>query len=74
MIFSSCPIIRAGRKRKKGEYERGDRIPPSDIIRSCERVLAVPAGYLQRIRQQALRERARAPGGWAGGSPPGPGA
>ena len=53
-----------------GEYERGDRIPPGDIVRACERLLTVPPGYLQRLHQQALRERARA-GGWAGGSLPG---
>ncbi|MGE5137381.1 MAG: helix-turn-helix domain-containing protein [Gemmatimonadota bacterium] len=55
-----------------GEYERGDRIPPGDIVRACERLLTVPPGYLQRLHQQALRERARA-GGWAGVSLPGHG-
>jgi DNA-binding XRE family transcriptional regulator len=51
-----------------GEYERGSRIPPGDIIQACERLLAVPPGYLQQLHQQALRERARS-AGWAG-SPP----
>ncbi len=43
-----------------GDYERGRRIPPSDIIAACERLLAVPPGYLQQLRSLALRERARA--------------
>jgi transcriptional regulator with XRE-family HTH domain len=43
-----------------GEYERGSRIPPCDIILACERLFAVPPGYLQGLRKQALRERARA--------------
>lgn len=43
-----------------GEYERGSRIPPCDIIVACERLLAVQPGYLQRLRKLALRERARA--------------
>ena len=56
-----------------GEYERGDRIPPRDIVRACERLLAVPPGSLQRLHQQALRERARS-GGWTGGTASGDGA
>jgi transcriptional regulator with XRE-family HTH domain len=40
------------------EYERGNRIPPADLIESYERALALPAGYLKNLRQQVLRERA----------------
>jgi DNA-binding XRE family transcriptional regulator len=43
-----------------GEYERGTRVPPRDIVVACERQLAVPPGYLQRLQELALRERARA--------------
>jgi transcriptional regulator with XRE-family HTH domain len=43
-----------------GEYERGSRIPPGDIVLACERLLSVPPGHLQRLRKLALRERARA--------------
>ncbi len=42
-----------------GEYERGRRIPPCDIVVACERLLAVQPGYLQHLRSLALRERAR---------------
>ena len=42
-----------------GEYERGSRIPPCDIILACERLFPVQPGYLQQLRVQALRERAR---------------
>lgn len=42
-----------------GEYERGSRIPPGDIVVACERLLCLPPGHLQRLRQLALRERAR---------------
>jgi DNA-binding XRE family transcriptional regulator len=42
-----------------GEYERGHRIPPCDIVVACERLLAVQPGHLQRLRKLALRERAR---------------
>ncbi len=42
-----------------GEYERGRRIPPPDIILACERLLPVEPGYLQRLHKLALRERAR---------------
>src|SRR3954453_16702687 len=42
-----------------GDYERGRRIPPGDIVVACERLLATEAGYLQRLRARALRERAR---------------
>lgn len=40
-----------------GEYERGSRIPPSDIVAACERLLAVPPGSLQGLRETAARER-----------------
>jgi hypothetical protein len=43
-----------------GDYERGRRIPPSDIVAACERLLGVQPGYLQQLRSLALRERARA--------------
>lgn len=43
-----------------GEYERGTRIPPSDIVAACERLLAVPPGKLQGLRETAARERTRA--------------
>lgn len=42
-----------------GDYERGRRIPPSDIVAACERLLEVQPGYLQQLRSLALRERAR---------------
>jgi transcriptional regulator with XRE-family HTH domain len=42
-----------------GEYERGSRVPPMDIVTACERALATEPGYLQRLRRSALRERAR---------------
>jgi transcriptional regulator with XRE-family HTH domain len=40
------------------EYESGRRILPEDILCTYEQVLSLPAGYLQQLRQQALRERA----------------
>ncbi|HEV2375245.1 MAG TPA: helix-turn-helix transcriptional regulator [Streptosporangiaceae bacterium] len=43
-----------------GDYERGRRIPPADIVEECERLLTVKPGYLQRLRRLALKERARA--------------
>jgi hypothetical protein len=65
-----------------GEYERGSRIPPGDIVLACERLLPVPSGYLQQLHQLALRERARArcwpheashrPGAWPAGAGPAP--
>ena len=42
-----------------GEYERGSRIPPMDIVIACERALATEPGYLQELRRSALRERAK---------------
>src|ERR1700722_8661738 len=42
-----------------GEYERGSRVPPMDIVIACERALATEPGYLQELRRSALRERAR---------------
>lgn len=53
-----------------GEYERGSRIPPRDIILACEQLFPVEAGYLQGLRRQALRERARALA-WQASAPPG---
>ncbi|HEV2375240.1 MAG TPA: helix-turn-helix transcriptional regulator [Streptosporangiaceae bacterium] len=49
-----------------GDYERGERIPPADIVKECERLLTVEPGYLQRLRRLALKERARASLGSAG--------
>jgi len=43
-----------------GEYERGNRVPPLDIVTACERLLAVPPGHLQQLQEEARRERARA--------------
>lgn len=42
-----------------GEYERGSRIPPRDIVLACERLFQVEPGYLEGLRALALRERAR---------------
>lgn len=41
-----------------GDYERGARIPPSDIVADCERLLEVAPGGLQALRRAALAERA----------------
>ena len=41
------------------DYERGRRIPPADIVEACERMLQSPRGHLQKLRAQALTERAR---------------
>jgi transcriptional regulator with XRE-family HTH domain len=41
-----------------GDYERGRRIPPNDIAVACERALGAPHGVLQRLRAEALGERA----------------
>lgn len=49
-----------------GEYERGSRIPPCDIILACERLFTVQPGYLQALRKEALRERALVVTGQAG--------
>jgi len=42
-----------------GDYERGQRIPPGDIVVACEQLLSVEGDYLQRLRREALCERAR---------------
>jgi transcriptional regulator with XRE-family HTH domain len=42
-----------------GDYERGRRIPPGDIVDACERLLHAPPGYLRELHRLALRERAR---------------
>jgi len=42
-----------------GDYERGQRIPPGDIVMACERLLSVEPDYLQSLRREALCERAR---------------
>ena len=42
-----------------GDYERGQRIPPGDIVVACEQLLSVEPDYLQRLRREALHERAR---------------
>lgn len=39
------------------DYEHGRRIPPKDLLAACERVLAVPDGDLQRLRDAALAAR-----------------
>jgi transcriptional regulator with XRE-family HTH domain len=43
-----------------GDYERGERIPPGDIVDACEQLLAAEPGSLQILRREALCERARA--------------
>lgn len=40
------------------QYELGRRIPPSDIIAACERLLGDDSGSLRRLRAEALAERA----------------
>src|SRR5260370_42059605 len=42
-----------------GDYERGQRIPPGDIVIACEELLSVEPDYLQSLRREALCERAR---------------
>jgi transcriptional regulator with XRE-family HTH domain len=42
-----------------GDYERGERIPPGDIVDACEQLLAAEPGSLQSLRREALYERAR---------------
>jgi transcriptional regulator with XRE-family HTH domain len=42
-----------------GDYERGQRIPPGDIVVACEQLLSVEPDYLQSLRRDALCERAR---------------
>ncbi|MBS2964118.1 helix-turn-helix transcriptional regulator [Actinocrinis puniceicyclus] len=42
-----------------GDYERGQRIPPGDIVVACEQLLSVEPDYLQALRREALSERAR---------------
>lgn len=44
------------------DYECGWRIPPADIVDACAAVLGDTHGYLDRLRHDALRARARA---WA---------
>lgn len=41
-----------------GDYERGERIPPGDIVDACEQLLAAEPGSLQSLRREALYERA----------------
>jgi transcriptional regulator with XRE-family HTH domain len=41
-----------------GDYERGRRIPPGDIVVACEQLLSVEPDYLQALRREALCERA----------------
>lgn len=41
-----------------GDYERGERIPPGDIVDACEHLLAAEPGSLQSLRREALHERA----------------
>lgn len=41
-----------------GDYERGRRIPPGDIVVAYERLLAVEPGYFQSLRRAAMSERA----------------
>lgn len=41
-----------------GDYERGRRIPPGDIVVAYEQLLAVEPGYFQALRRAALSERA----------------
>lgn len=42
-----------------GDYERGRRIPPGDIVVACEQLLSVEPGSFQELRRAALSERAR---------------
>lgn len=42
-----------------GDYERGERIPPGDIVDACEHLLAAEPGSFQSLRREALHERAR---------------
>jgi len=42
-----------------GDYERGQRIPPGDIVVACEHLLSVEPDSLQSLRRAALCERAR---------------
>ncbi|MEW9529049.1 tetratricopeptide repeat protein [Microbispora sp. NPDC049125] len=42
------------------DYESGRRLPPADIITAYERHFALQAGQLQRLRDQAVAERAAA--------------
>ena len=42
-----------------GDYERGERIPPGDIVDACEQLLAAEPGSFQSLRREALYERAR---------------
>ncbi|WP_460391300.1 helix-turn-helix domain-containing protein [Actinophytocola sediminis] len=40
------------------DYEHGRRIPPEDLLVSCEKVLDLDDGTLRRLRLEALAERA----------------
>jgi len=42
-----------------GDFERGTRIPPADVVVACEHLLSVEPDYLQGLRREALMERAR---------------
>lgn len=42
-----------------GDYERGQRIPPGDIVIACEQLLSLEPDLLQSLRREALVERAR---------------
>jgi transcriptional regulator with XRE-family HTH domain len=41
-----------------GDYERGKRLAPLDIVVACERALNLPPGALQKWHARALTERA----------------
>ncbi|MGV1007082.1 MAG: helix-turn-helix domain-containing protein [Dermatophilaceae bacterium] len=41
-----------------GEYERGRRVPPADIVANAESVLGLARGHLMDLRRAALSERA----------------
>ncbi|GAB3460981.1 hypothetical protein GCM10027570_46440 [Streptomonospora sediminis] len=41
-----------------GDYERGRRIPPGDIVDECETVLKAPSGYLRGLWARAMSEQA----------------
>jgi hypothetical protein len=41
------------------DYERGRRVPPSDIALACEVIFEPRDAELQRLRQRTLGERAR---------------
>lgn len=41
-----------------GDYERGRRIPPLDLVVACERALGIVDSSLRRWHERALAERA----------------